>query len=271
MPSNLAPGDFANPHNIVGANSASAAATQTTTNFEAVPNRFSNDLVYVGSNTNGGTASNVQAANGNYDRLVGGRKLFARNIKMNGGTNLSMDLNDPSASVGTIGAGHPGHVAVDISADRPNQPANKLAPSALGGGRRRGRRNKNKRSRKINKTKRHYRKTRGRKSHKKRHTRKRRKMRGGGCGCAEPMGGGSKNKILSRRKRGGKGCGWGLFGGSSCHSKKKMKGGSPQPFSNQPMSFGYTFDNANINADSSALASPMPFKSYLSCDNVARN
>jgi hypothetical protein len=102
MPSNLAPGDFANPHNIVGANSASAAATQTTTNFEAVPNRFSNDLVYVGSNTNGGTASNVQAANGNYDRLVGGRKLFARNIKMNGGTNLSMDLNDPSVTRNAI-------------------------------------------------------------------------------------------------------------------------------------------------------------------------
>ena len=246
MPSNLAPGDFANPHNISGANSASAAATQTTTNFEAVPNRFPNDLVYVGSNTNGGTASNVQAANGNYDRLVGGRKLFARNIKMNGGTNLSMDLYDPSASVGTVSAGHPGHVAVDISADRPNQPANKLVSSALGGGRRRGRRNKNKRSRKINQTNRHDRKTRGRNSHKKRHTRK-------------------------RRKRGGKGCGWGLFGGSSCHSKKKMKGGSPQPFSNLPMSFGYTFDNANINADSSALASPMPIKSYFSCDNVARN
>lgn len=252
--------NFANPNGVVGAYSASEAATKTTPNFEAVPYRFSN------------TAS-----------LAGGRKLFARNIKMNGGTNLSMDLNDPSASVGTVGAGHPGHVAAKLYADRPNQPDNKLDPFPLGGGRRRGRRNKNKRSRKIKKTNRHYRKTRGRKSHKKRHTRKRRKMRGGGCGCAEPMDGGSKNNKLSGRfsgysnKRGGKGCGWSgnylpdFFGGSSCHSKRIMKGGSPQPFSNQPMSFGYTFDNANINADSSALASPMPIKSYFSCDNVARN
>jgi hypothetical protein len=50
-----------------------------------------------------------------------------------------------------------------------------------------------------------------------------------------------------------------------------MKGGSPQPFSNEPISFGYTFDNANINADTSALASPMPFKSYFACEKVARN
>jgi hypothetical protein len=271
MSSNLAPGDFANPNGVVGAYSASEAATYTRPNFEDVPNRFSNDVVYGGSNTNVGTASNVQAANGNYVPLAGGRKLFARNINMNGGTNLGMDLNDPSASVGTVGTGHPGHVAVDLSADRPNQPVNKLTPFPLGGGRCRGRRNKNKRSRKIKKTNRHYRKTCGRKSHKKRHTRKRRKMRGGR---------GSKNNKLSRRfpgdskKRGGKG--WGGinlqdFSSGLSLDSKKMKGGSPQPFSNQPMSFGYTFDNANINADSSALASPMPIKSYFSCDNVARN
>ena len=257
MSSNLAPGDFANPNGVVGAYSASEAATNTTPNFEAVPYRFSNDVVYAGSNTNGGTASNVQAANGNYVRLAGGRNLFARNIKMNGGTNLGMDLNNPSASGGTVASGHPGHIAVDYSAVRPNQPDSKLPTFPIQGGRRRGRRNKNKRSRKIKKTNRHYKKTRGRKKH---HTRKIRKMRGGG----------SKNKILSKRKRGGNYLQY-LSGGSSYHSKKKMKGGSPQPFSNQPMSFGYTFDNANINADSSALASPMPFKSYFSCDNVARN
>lgn len=356
MSSNLTQGDFANPHNIVGAYSASAAATQTTPNFEVTPNRFSNDLVYAGPNTYGGTASNVQSANGKYVRLAGGKKcrakkggyptgnssneetgstggtepavtdandtalnehgepcrlcelgdesehidpsqlcsackrgiygggkLFARNIKMNGGTKLGMDLKNPSASLGTVGAGHPGHVAVDLSAKRPHQPTSRLAQSALEGGRRRRGRTKNKRSRKMKKTKRHNRKTRGRKSHKKRHTRKRRKMRGGGCGCAVPMTGGSRKNRRSRRKRRaskkrGGGCGCNslpkLFGGSSCGShygKKKMKGGSPQPFSNQPLSFGYTIDDAGINADSSALASPMPHKSYFACEKVARN
>lgn len=258
MSSNLNPEDFANPNSIVGAYSASAAATQTTPNFEAVPNRFSNDLVYVGSNTYGGTNSNIQAANGKFVRLAGGRKLFARNNKMNGGTNLGMDLKNTSTSVGTVGAGHPGHTAVGHLATRPNQPANKVAPSALNGGKRR---TKNKRTRKMKKTKRHNRKTRGRKNHKKRNTQKRRKMRGGslvdGCGCT---GGGSRKRYTK--------------GGSSCssHNKgKKMKGGSPQPFSNEPMSFGYSFDNANIDAETSALASPMPFKSYFACGNVARN
>ena len=197
-----------------------------------------------------------------------GRKLFARNIKMNGGTKLGMDLKNTSTSVGTVGAGHPGHTAVDHSADRPNQPANKVASSANKGGRRR-RRTKNKRSRKMKKTKRRNRKTRGRKSHKKRRTRKGRKMRGGslvdGCGCT---GGGSRKRRHQKHRRSKK------KGAGSCsgYSKvKKMKGGSPQPFSNEPMSFGYSFDGSNVNASTSALASPMPFKSYFACENVPRN
>lgn len=272
MSSILNPVDFANPNSVVGAYSASAAATQTTTNSEAASNRFSNDLVYVGSNTYGGTDSNIQAANGKFVRLAGGRKLFASNSKMNGGTKFGMNLENTSTSVGTVGAGHPGHTAVDHLADRPNQPANKVAPSALNGGKRR---TKNNRMRKMKKTKRHNRKTCGRKNHKKRNTKKGRKMRGGslvdGCGCT---GGGSRKKHT---KRGVGSCSYKknqMKGSGSCssHNKgKKMKGGSPQPFSNEPMSFGYSFDNANINAETSALASPMPFKSYFACENVARN
>ena len=74
MPTNLNPGDFVNPNNVVGAYSASAAATQTTTNSEAVPNRFSNNLIYSGSNTFGGTSSNVKAAKGKFVRLTGGSR-----------------------------------------------------------------------------------------------------------------------------------------------------------------------------------------------------
>lgn len=269
MSSNLNPGDFANPNSVVGAYSASAAATQTTTNSEAVPNRFSNDLVYVGSNTYGGTASNVQAAKGKFVRLSGGRKIFARNNKMNGGTKLGMNLENISASVGTVGAGYPGLTKVNYSADRPNQPANKIASSDIKGGRRHRRRTKNKQLRKMKKTKRHNRKTRARKSHKKRMTRKRLKMRGGslvdGCGC---NGGSSRKKHHSKRKSSK------MKGAGSCssHSKgKKMKGGTPQPFSNKPMSFGYSLDGSSVNSSTSALASPMPFKSYFACENVSRN
>lgn len=369
MSSVLAPGDFANPNNVVGAYSASAAATNTTPNFESVPNRFSNDLVYVGSNTFGGTSCNVQAAKGKYVRLTGGyrrkkkagdptgtsnqestastggpepqeepnvmtdadgtalnedgepcrlcelgdesdhmhpsqvcaacrrdyfgrrggKKVFGRNIKMNGGNRLGMDLENTSASVGTVGAGHPGHTAVDHSAPRQNQPANQVPASSLTGGKRR-RRTRNKRSRRMKKSK-HNRKTKGRKTrgrksrgrklHKKRRTRKGRKMRGGslesGCGC---VGGGSRKKrhySRNRRskKRGGNSCGQQhhhMEGAGSCNYKKKnMKGGSPQPFSNEPLSFGFSFDGTPINPNDSALASPMPFKPYYACEKVARN
>ena len=258
MPTNLNPGDFVNPNNVVGAYSASAAATQTTTNSEAVPNRFSNDLVYVGSNTYGGTSSNVKAAEGNFVRLSGGGKLFARNNKMNGGTKFGMNLENTSASVGTVAAGYPGHIELDNSAERPNQPANKIASSDLKGGRRR---TKNKRLRKMKKTKRNNKNTRARNNNKKRKARMSRKKLGGslvdGCGCT---GGGSKHR---RSKKGSGSC--------SSHSKnKKMKGGKSQPFSNEPLSFGYSLDSKNISANTSALASPMPFKSYFACNNVPR-
>ena len=362
MSSVLAPGDFANPNSVVGSYSAGPVVTKTSPNFEAVPNRFSNDLVYVGSNTYGGTVSNVQAAKGKFVRLTGGsrrlkrggdstgstdreettttggpepddepnvitdtdgtalnedgepcrlcelgdesdhihpsqvcaacqrdyfdqrggRKVFGRNNKMNGGSRLGMDLENASASVGSIGAGHPGHKAVNHSAPRQNQPDNQVPDSLLTGGKRR-RRTKNKRSRKM-KTKRHHRKTKGRKSrgrktrgrktrgrksrgrkvHKKRHTRKGRKMRGGSvetsCGC---VGGSRKKRHSSKNRRSKK------RGAGSCGNY--MKGGSPQPFSNEPLSFGYSFNGAPINPNDSALASPMPFKPYYACEKVARN
>lgn len=367
MSSDLAPGDFVNPNNVVGAYSASAAATETTPNFEGVTNRFSNNLIYSDSNTFGGTSSNVKAAKGKFVRLTGGsrrkrkggegdsngspksdesniitnedgtplnelgepcqlcsdqdgdslihpsalckacqetydprkkegfqrrygggKNVFARNNKMNGGNRLGMDLENTSASVGTVGAGHPGHKAVDQSAPRQNQPSNKIPASSLTGGKRR-RRTRNKRSRKM-KTKRHHRRSKGRKSRKsrksrrnKRRTRRGRKMRGGsledGCGCS---GGGSRKKRSYKKKsnkRGGGGCpdhtkknkkGGGNCNGCSCPSKP-MTGGANQPFSNEPLSFGYSFNGAPINPNNSALASPMPYKPYFACEKVARN
>jgi len=356
MSSNLAPGDFANPNSVVGAYSASEAATNTTPNFEAVPDRFSNNLVYSGSNTYGGTSSNIQAAKGKFVRLTGGssrikrggdptgssnhettgstgepenitmhndenqalneygepcrlcalgdesdnidptqlcaecrrdvnlmgggRKLITCNSKMNGGNKLGMDVKNPSTSVGTIGAGHPGHMVVDHSGVKSNLPANKVAPSPLEGGKgRKRRRTRNKRSRKMKKTKSkgkrkskgRKRKTRGRKVNKKRRTRKVKKMRGGGCGCngtAVLSGGYKKKRSLKIHKRSKK------RGAGSCGSKSKknhMHGGSPQPFSNEPLSFGFSFDGSPLNPNESALASPMPHKSYFGCEKVARN
>lgn len=265
MPSNLNPRDFVNLNNVVGAYSASAAATQTTTNSEAVPNRFSNDLVYVGSNTYGGTSSNVQAAEGKFVRLSGGGKLFARNNKMNGGTKFGMNLENTSASVGTVGAGYPGHIEVDNSADRPNQPANKIASSDLKGGRRR---TKNKQLRKMKKTKRNNKNKRANKSHKKRRAITTRKIRGGSLVNGRRCSGGSSRKRRQSKQKRLKNKSAGSY---SKHSNgKEMKGGNPQPFNNEPMSFGYSLDDKNVNAGTSALASPMPFKSYFACKNVPR-
>jgi hypothetical protein len=43
-----------------------------------------------------------------------------------------------------------------------------------------------------------------------------------------------------------------------------MKGGNRQPFSNKQISFGYTLDGG-MTPYTSALASPMPYKSILNC------
>lgn len=82
--------------------------------------------------------------------------------------------------------------------------------------------------------------TRCKKKCRRRHTHKSR-MRGGGCGCGAPtpiIAGGATNKMS-----GGKS----VFDGSL------------------PLSFGYGIDGGRLGANSSALASPIPFKSYYAC------
>jgi len=52
---------------------------------------------------------------------------------------------------------------------------------------------------------------------------------------------------------------------------RRHRGGNSQPFNNQPISFGYGFDGTKLSPSDSALASPMPIKSYSNCGIVKRN
>ena len=67
-----------------------------------------------------------------------------------------------------------------------------------------------------------------------------RRMRGGGCGCSSPS----------------------LFTGGATN---KMRGGKSAFDGSLPLSFGYGLDGVRLGTDLSALASPIPFKPYVTC------
>lgn len=57
------------------------------------------------------------------------------------------------------------------------------------------------------------------------------------------------------------------------HSRRhrRMRGGMPQPFSNVPISFGYSMNTARLSPKMSALANPIPIKAYENCGKVSRS
>ena len=55
------------------------------------------------------------------------------------------------------------------------------------------------------------------------------------------------------------------------HSRRVRRGGAAQPFSNQPLSFGYGIDAKHLSPSESALANPAPIEAYDSCAKVSRS
>jgi len=55
------------------------------------------------------------------------------------------------------------------------------------------------------------------------------------------------------------------------HTRRVRRGGAAQPFSNQPISFGYGINAKHLSPSESALANPAPIEAYDTCAKVPRN
>jgi len=85
-------------------------------------------------------------------------------------------------------------------------------------------------------------------------------MKRGGMKRGMKRGGKSMKRSRKSMKRGRKS----MKRGRKSMKRGGMKGGNRQPFSNKQISFGYTLDGG-MTPYTSALASPMPYKSILNC------
>jgi hypothetical protein len=108
----------------------------------------------------------------------------------------------------------------------------------------------------------------GRRKHTyKKHTHRRHKFRQIGCRRSHKRSSHKRSSHNHRHKRSHK---KGTPGGKrSRHRRRSHKGGSGQPYSNIPISFGQSFDS-KLSAYDSALANPVPLTPYSRCDIVPR-
>ena len=208
-------------------------------NYNQNPSMLPSNKILIRKNAYAGTKSNCAAAKGKfvpYKSMKGGNKI-STNSKMNGGNKLS------TAPEHCDGANHR-HAAFGTYKHKLN-----------GGKRRKHTMKKRKSMRKHKKhAKRHHKRsrrmhkkhkkhTRKHKKHHKKHSRKHKKHT-------------RKHKRHSRRHH------------------RRMRGGKvggPQPFSNVPMTFGYSANLRHLKPSMSAVASPVPIKAYDNCGKVARS
>ena len=208
-------------------------------NYNQNPTMLPSNEILIPPHASAGTKSNCAAAAGKFVRyksLIGGNKI-SRKSNMNGG----MKLNAAPGG------------------DEPN-PRHNAGPRTydpLKGGKKRRKhtmkkrksmrkhkkhaKRHHKRSRKMHKK--HKKHTRKHKKHHKKHSRKHKKHS-------------RKHKKHSRRRH------------------RRMRGGKvggPQPFSNVPMSFGYSANLKHLKPSMSAIASPVPIKAYDNCGKVSRS
>jgi len=178
-------------------------------------------------------------------------KVYAgeRNM-LSGGNKLSTmgpSGHSNEANGGTVGAGHP--MATIYNPDS----AGKTGPNAdeLHRGGKKRRRTKKRRGRKGKKQRRT-------KTKRRRHNKTKGRKRKGGAvyKCTK--------KSKKKGKRGKRGGCIHLMG------RINKKGGSKQPFSNQPLSFSYGIDGSSSTLGG-ALSAPIPIKSQYACAKVARN
>ena len=211
-------------------------------NYNQNPAMLPSNKILIPPHASAGTKSNCAAAAGKFVRyksLSGGNKI-STNSKMKGGNKLSTapqhcdSANHRHAAFGTYNNG-------DVK-----------RPLAIKGGKRHRhtmkkrksmRKHKkhakrhHKRSRKMHKK--HKKHTRKHKRHHKKHSRKHKKHT-------------RKHKRHSRRHH------------------RQMRGGK-QPFSNVPMSFGYSANLKHLKPSMSAIANPVPINSYDNCGKVSRS
>ena len=212
-------------------------------NYNQNPSMLPSNKILIRKNAYAGTKSNCAAAKGKfvpYKSMKGGNNnKISPNSKMNGG----MKLN--AAPIKGGDEPNPRHHA----GPRPYNP--------IAGGKKRRKhtmkkrksmrkhkkhaKRHHKRSRRMHKK--HKKHTRKHKKHHKKHSRKHKKHT-------------RKHKRHSRRHR------------------RHMRGGKvggPQPFSNVPMTFGYSANLRHLKPSMSAVASPVPIKAYDNCGKVARS
>jgi hypothetical protein len=234
----------AGPFTVANINSA---------NYNQNPSMLPSNKILIQKGAYAGTKSNCAAAKGKfvpYKSMKGGNKNISPNDNMNGGMKLNAAPTHEEAN--------------------PRHNADPKTYKLLGGGKKRRKhtmkkrksmrkhkkhaKRHHKRSRRMHKKhsrkhKKHHKKhTRKHKKHHKKHTRKHKKHHKKHS---------RKHKKHTRR-----------------HRRRSMKGGKvggPQPFSNVPISFGYSANLSHLKPSMSAVANPVPFKAYEGCSKVSRS
>ena len=217
-------------------------------NYNQNPAMLPSSKILIPPHASAGTKSNCAAAAGKFVRyksLAGGNKI-SRKSNMKGGKKLSLN---PANCKGDVNHRHHALGTYD------NGPVPRPLEIKVGGKRRRHTMKKRKSMRKHKKhAKRHHKRsrkmhkkhkkhTRKHKRHHKKHSRKHKKHT-------------RKHKRHSRRHH------------------RRMRGGKvggPQPFSNVPMTFGYSANLKHLKPSMSAIASPVPIKAYDNCGKVSRS
>lgn len=223
------------PHQMksVGENSVGpdAFANRDSINYNEAPNTFSESKILIPPHASAGTKSGPAAAKGKFVPYKGGK-----NISLN--TNMKDSVSfDPSKD-----NGNPRHHSV-ASAGSHKHPMKKGGKRRRTMKKRKMARKHKKRSKSHHKRSRKMHKKRSRKMHKK-HARKTHRNR-------------KHKKPTRKHKR---------------HSRRhRMRGGMPQPFSNVPISFGYSMNTTRLSPKMSALANPIPIKAYDTCGKVSRS
>ena len=211
-------------------------------NYNENPTSFSDPRILIRKDAYAGTKSGCVAARGQFKPYKGGNKI-STNGKMKGGNMLTTAPDNCNTPAGAErhATGCSASSNAGSPAPRPHHPVK--GPHHKGGKRRRTMK-KRKMARKHKRhSKRHHK--RSRKMHKKRGNKTRRHHKR------------AHKKMTRRHKR---------------HSRRhRMRGGKPQPFSNIPMSFGYSLNSTRLAPSMSALANPIPIKVYDNCGKVPRS
>ena len=216
-------------------------------NYNQNPTMLPSSKILIPPHASAGTKSNCAAAAGkfvSYKALAGGNKI-SRKSNMKGGKKLSLepanckgDVNHRHHALGTYDNG-PVPRPLEIKGGKRRRHTMKKRKSMRK--HKKHAKRHHKRSRKMHKK--HKKHTRKHKRHHKKHTRKHKKHT-------------RKHKRHSRRHH------------------RRMRGGKvggPQPFSNVPMTFGYSANLKHLKPSMSAIASPVPIKAYDNCGKVSRS